>query len=128
MNSNEQLAYADASKNRIHIFFNGTLDYDRALRLQQAYRDAIAQCEPGFTVVTYAENYKPGDDKVQQIVAEMTKMAEDAGLRKVARVVGTSPLGGMQINRLAKMKTKYPSRHFATKEEAVAYLDSHEDE
>ena len=51
-------------------------------------------------------------------------MAEQAGCSKVARVVGQTPLGGMQINRLAKVKTSYASQHFSTAEEAEAYLDS----
>jgi len=28
-----------------------------------------------------------------------------------------------QINRLAKLKTSYPARHFKTEKEAEAYLD-----
>ncbi|MCD6115386.1 hypothetical protein J7K93_00080 [bacterium] len=124
----EQLTKVDKTKNRIYIYFEGTLNLERALKLQQSYKDAISMCTPGFDVLTYAENYKPGDEKVQKIVAAMTKMAEDAGIRKVARIVGTNPLGGMQINRLAKQKTKYPSRHFATEREALEYLDSKLDE
>ena len=124
----EMLTKVDPLKNRIYIYFEGTLDLERALKLQQSYKEAVAQCKPGFTVLTYAENYKPSDEKVQKIVAEMTQMAEEAGLKKVARIVGTNPLGGMQINRLAKLKTKYPSRHFATEREALDYLDSNLDE
>jgi hypothetical protein len=124
----EQLTKVDLAKNRIYIFFEGTLDMERALRLQQAYRNAINQCNPGFTCLTYAENFMPGNDTVQNVVMEMTKMAEDAGLKKVARVVGNTPLGGMQINRLARVKTRYPARHFATEQEAEEYLDSELDE
>jgi len=124
----EKLTKVDKVKNRIYIYFEGTLNLEQALKLQKSYKDAIDQCKPGFTVLTYAENYSPGDDEVQKIVAEMTKMAEDAGLKKVARVIGSRPLGGMQINRLAKLKTKYPSRHFATEKEALEYLDSNLDE
>jgi hypothetical protein len=50
-------------------------------------------------------------------------MAEQGGCRTVARVVGDSPLGAMQINRLAKTETSYPSEHCATDVEAEADLD-----
>ena len=43
------------------------------------------------------------------------------------RVSGKTPLGGMQINRLAKLKTKYAAKHFKTEAEAEAYLDSKEE-
>ena len=120
----EQLTRIDKSKNRIYIYFEGLLDKTRAEKLHDAYKDAISQVEPGFTVLTYAENYKPGGPEVQSIVSEMVQMAEQAGCSKVARVVGQTPLGGMQINRLAKVKTSYASQHFSTTEEAEAYLDS----
>jgi hypothetical protein len=119
----ERLTRVDKKKNRIYIYFEGFLEEERAKRLHDAYKDAISQVQPGFTVLTYAENYKPGGPEVQSIVSEMVQMAERAGCRKVARVVGETPLGGMQINRLAKVKTSYASRHFGTEEEAEEYLD-----
>jgi len=113
----------DAAKNRIYIRFDGFMDRDRAQQLHDAYRDAIARAQPGFTVVTYTEGYRPGGPEVQEIVTQMVRMADQAGCRKVARVVGSSPLGAMQINRLAKTETRYPSKHFATDDEAEVYLD-----
>lgn len=113
----------DSAKNRIYIRFDGFMDKGRAQLLHDAYRDAIAQAQPGFTVVTYTEGYRPGGPEVQEIVTRMVRMAEQGGCRKVARVVGNSPLGAMQINRLAKTETRYPSKHFATDVEAEAYLD-----
>jgi len=113
----------DAAKNRIYIRFDGFMDAERAQQLHDAYRDAIARAQSGFTVVTYTEGYRPGGPEVQEIVTRMVRMAEQGGCRKVARVVGKSPLGAMQINRLARSETTYPSRHFVTEIEAEAYLD-----
>jgi hypothetical protein len=118
----------DKLKNRIYLYFEGYMEIDRAKQLHDAYKEAIEKCSRGFTVVTLAENYKPSGQEVQDIVLTMTRMAENAGCRKVARVVGQKPLGGMQINRIAKAMTTYPSRHFATIEEADEYLDSDKDE
>lgn len=123
-----ELYRVDKLKNRIYLWFEGYMEIDRAKKLHDAYKEAIGKCSSGFTVVTFAENYKPSSQEVQDIVLKMTKMAENAGCRKVARVVGQTPLGGMQINRIAKKATTYPSRHFATVEEADDYLDSDEDE
>ena len=122
----ERLTRVDKEKNRIYIYFEGFLTVERALKLKESYKNAIAQCKPGFTVLTYAENYKPGTPEVQKIVMEMTEMFANSSGSKVARVVGETPLGGMQINRLAKLKTSYTARHFKTEEEAEAYLDSDE--
>ena len=119
-----ELTRVDKDKNRIYIYFEGFLEEERARKLHDSYKNAIAQVKSGFTVLTYAENYKPGGPQVQEIVSRMVKMAEDAGCKKVARVIGATPLGGMQINRLAKVSTSYASRHFTTAEEAEAYLDS----
>ncbi|HHS14270.1 MAG TPA: hypothetical protein ENN03_10970 [bacterium] len=124
----EELVRIDKSKNRIYLYLEGFMDVDRARKLHDAYKEAISQCTPGFTVVTFAEDYKPGTPEVQELLRKMAKMAEHAGCRKVARVVGKTPLGGMQINRIVKSQATYPSRHFATAEEADAYLDSGEDE
>ena len=124
----QELYRIDEEKNRIYLYFEGYMETDRAMRLHDAYKEAIGKCAPGFTVVTFAENYKPSSEAVQDIVRTMTQMAQDAGCRKVARVVGDKPLGGMQIDRIARTTTTYPSRHFDTVEEADSYLDSHEDE
>jgi hypothetical protein len=120
----EMTTKVDPVKNRITIFFDGFMSLEEAKILQENYRKAIQQCRPGFTVLTHAIDYKPGTPEVQDIVVSMTKMAGDAGCSKVARVVGDKPLGAMQIDRLAKSVTSYPSCHFQTVEEAEAYLDS----
>ena len=88
----EKTTEVDPVKNRIVIYFDGFMTLEEAQMLKEAYRKAIDQVRPGFTVITYAIDYKP--------------------------------LGGMQIDRLAKTVTSYESQHFATFEEAEAYLDS----
>jgi hypothetical protein len=117
-------AWLDSSKNRIYIRFEGFMDVVRAQELHDDYRNAIAQAKPGYTVLTYAEGYKPGGQEVQDIVAGMVRMAEESGCSKVARVIGRSPLGAMQINRLARSSTTYESQHFKTEREAEEYLDA----
>ena len=122
----EKTTEVDLVKNRIVLYFDGFMTLEEAKQLREDYRNAIRQCRPGFTVITHAIGYKPGTPEVQDIVTTMTKMAEDAGCSKVARVVGNKPLGGMQIDRIAKTVTTYPSRHFESVEDAHAYLDSDE--
>jgi hypothetical protein len=74
--------------------------------------------------LTDAREFKPCSPEVQEIVTAMGVIDEGAGCRKVARVVGNKPLGGMQIDRLVKTVAAYPSRHFETIPEAEDYLDS----
>ena len=125
--SKKKLTWVDAAKNRIYIRFEGFMTVEQALKLKQAYKDAIAKVAPGFTTLTYSADYVPGSPEVRQIVGEMTQMAAEAGLKKVARVVGKTPLGGAQINRLAKERASYPAKHFRTELEAENYLDSDDD-
>ncbi len=117
------LVQVDLAKNRIQIHFTGFFTLENAQKLKQAYADAIAKMSEGFTVMTFAEGYMPGTPEIQEIISSMTQLAEQGGCRKVARVVGANPLGGFQIDRLAKSDTSYPSRHFKTEQEAEEYLD-----
>lgn len=117
----------DKNKNRIYLHFKGFMTPERARELRDLYIDAISRAEPGFTAVTFSQDYKPSAPEVQDTIHEMTKAAEEGGVKKVARVTGDAPLGAMQIDRIAKSNTSYPSRHFRTLKEAEQYLDSDED-
>jgi len=116
----------DELKNRIYLRLEGFHTLEEALRFKEEYKKAVAKCRPGFTVLTYAVNYKPGTPEVQKVHAEAIKIDAAAGVSKVARVVGETPLGGMQIDRLARTvgKYPYPAKNFKTEKEAEAYLDS----
>lgn len=114
----------DAAKNRIYVRFEGFLNIEDAEDVRRAYGEAIAQVDKGFTVLTDARDYLPGTPEVQEIITSMTHMADRGGCAKVARVLGENPLGGYQIDRLAKESTSYPSQHFKTVEEAEEYLDA----
>ncbi len=115
----------DQIKNRIYVRLEGFHTLEEILKFKEEYKKAVAKCRPGFTVLTHAVNYKPGTPEVQKVHAECIKIDTEAGVSKVARVVGDTPLGGMQIDRLARTVSKYPypAKNFKTKEEAEAYLD-----
>jgi hypothetical protein len=113
----------DEGKNRIYLILEGFHDLDEAIRMRDLYRDAIAQCRSGFTVLADLSHYKPGTGEVQAIHAEAVKLAEEAGVGRVARYVGESPLGGMQIGRIARSEGSYDSANFDSMEEAEAFLD-----
>ena len=68
--------------------------------------------------------FKCSAEDVQQNHAEAVKMDAEAGVKKVARVVGTTPLAGYQIKRISQAVEDYESKNFATLEEAERYLDS----
>ena len=118
-----ELTRVNRAKNRIYIYFRGYLTLEQVLALQRAYREAIAECAPGFTCLTYAEDFRPGSEEIQNVIAEMKTMAARAGISRVARVVGSKPLGGMQIDYIAKDTASYPAKNFETEAEAEAYLD-----
>lgn len=122
----ESSAWADVAKNRVYIKFDGYMELEEAEKLRDDVKKALRQIKSGFTILTDARGYKPGTKEVQAVISSIAKMDADAGVSKVARVTGDKPLGGMQIDRLAKETTenKYPARHFATIEEGEAYLDS----
>jgi len=88
------------------------------------YRAAIQKCRPKFTVLTDLTNYRPGSSEVQKVHSDIAKMDTAFDIRKIARVVGETPLGGMQVERIVKTEVKYPSKNFNTFTEAEKYLDS----
>ena len=122
MKTNSSVRY-DPLKNRIYLTLEGTHDVEEASRMRDEYKKALLQTRPGFTVLADVSNYRPGALEVQVIHSEAVHNAEVAGVSKVARMVGETPLGGMQINRIAKRDTSYTSANFATFEEAEAFLD-----
>jgi hypothetical protein len=114
----------DVQKNRIYIDLTGYLSVEQARKLLEEYRNAVDGCKPDFTVLTVVKDFKPGAQEVQDIVLSMSELDENAGCRKVARVIGNNHIGGMQINRLVSTIATYPAQHFKTVEEAEAFLDS----
>lgn len=117
----------DQAKNRIYLILDGFHDLEEALRMRDLYRAAIRKCRPGFTVLADVTTYRPGPAEIQNVHAEAVKMAERAGVSRVARVVGITPLGGMQIDRIAKSEGAYVSQNFRTVDDAERFLDA-EDE
>ncbi len=113
----------DEAKNRIYLVLEGFHDLEEAIRMRELYGEAIAKCRPGFTVLADLSRYKPGTAEVQAIHAEAVKLAAEGGVSRVARYVGESPLGGMQVNRIAKSEGGYLSANFHTLAEAEAFLD-----
>lgn len=113
----------DETKNRIYLFFEGTHDLLEAKRMRNEYAQAIELAGPGFTVLADFKNYTPGSKEVQEVHASAVHLAEEAGVSKVARVMGRTPLGEMQVSRIARKEVSYPSRSFETVEEAEKFLD-----
>ena len=113
----------DEQKNRIYLILVGFHDLDEAIRMRSLYSEAIANCSPGFTVLADISRYKPGAGEVQAIHAEAMRLAEEAGVSRVARYVGDSPLGGMQIERIAQSESHYESASFDSLDEAETFLD-----
>ena len=91
------------------------------------YAEAIKQCRPGFTVLVDVSNYMPGSEEVQKIHKDAAHVAESHFVGKVARVVGDTPLGGMQIERIVKHEAEYGTRHFRSIEDAEDFLDGVEE-
>jgi hypothetical protein len=121
-----QSAHIDPVKKRIYLVFEGFLSPAEAQRLKDAYRDAIAQAGPGYTVLSYFRNFTPGMQEVAELFATMVEMASKGGCRKAARVSSGSVLGPLQMSRIATSHASYPGRQCETWEEAEAYLDATE--
>ena len=122
----KKVAEIDKTKKRIYLRFEGFMNMEQVRELQEAYRSAIKEVGSGYTVLSYFKDYKPVGPEIQEVISEMIRMASDAGCRKAARVGGSSVLGPLQLNRLAKTKANYPHDQFETWEDAEAYLDTDE--
>lgn len=115
------------AKNRIYITLEGSHDIAEAERMYHEYASAIEQCRPGFTVLVDVSSYVPGSEEVQKIHKDAAHFAESHYVGKVARVVGDTPLGGMQIDRIVKHEAGYETRHFRSVEDAEDFLDGAEE-
>ena len=114
----------DREKNRIYITAEGDWDIEQSDAFLRDYKEAVAGTRPGFTVLSDVRAFKCSAEDVQQNHAEAIKMDAEAGVKKVARVVGTTPLAGFQIKRISRAVENYESKNFATLDEAESYLDS----
>ena len=122
-----ELAQVDAGRKRIYLVFEGFLTPDAAQHLKEAYQRAIAEVGPGYTVLSYFKDFTPGTEVIEDVFSSMITMATEAGCRKAARVSSRSVLGPLQMSRLAKVRSGYPSRQFDSWEQAEAYLDGDAD-
>jgi hypothetical protein len=104
----------DKVKNRIYVTAVGDWDIAQSDAFLKDYKAAVAQTRP----------FKCSTEDVQQHHAEAIKADAEAGVKKVARVVGSTPLAGFQIMRISRIVEDYRSRNFETLEEAESYLDS----
>jgi hypothetical protein len=117
----------DLEKNRIYITAVGDWDIEQSDAFLRDYKEAVARTQPGFTVLSDVRAFKCSSEDVQQNHAEAVKMDAEAGVKKVARVVGKTPLAGYQIKRISQVVENYESKNFATLEEAESYLDGDDD-
>ena len=116
--------HVDSIKNRIYVKIDGSLSVEEAKALEEKYRQAVSQCFTGFSVLNDVSWLRPCSPEVQQILSEITHISSNAGVGKVARVVGETPLAGMQIDRISRTESHYHGEHFKTVDEAEVYLDS----
>ena len=116
----------DRSKNRIYVKARGFWDLEQSEAFLRDYKAAVARTRPGFTVLSDVRDFKCASEDVQQQHAEAIKTDAEAGVKKVARVVGSSPLAGFQLRRISEIVEDYPSRNFETLAAAERYLDSDE--
>ena len=122
-NASHEIVY-DAEKNRIYITATGDWDLAQSDAFLRDYKEALARTQPGFTVVSDVRAFECSAEDVQENHAAAIRMDAEAGVKKVARVVGTTPLAGFQIRRISQTVEDYESKNFATLEEAEKYLDS----
>ena len=124
--ANHEIVY-NREKNRIYITAVGDWGIEQSDAFLRDYEQALAQTRPGFTVLSDVRAFMCSSDEVQQNHAEAIRMDAEAGVRKVARVVGAAPLAGFQIKRISRSVEDYESKNFFTLEEAESYLDSDDD-
>jgi hypothetical protein len=122
-----RLAQIDSARKRIYLVFEGFLSLESAVELKEAYRRAIAEVGPGYTVLSYFKDFTPAVPEVADIFTSMIEMASKGGCRKAARVSSGSVLGPLQMSRLATSRAGYPSRQLQTWAEAEDYLDGDHD-
>jgi len=119
-----ELVTVDTPKKRVYLHFRGFMTNEQAVSLREAYRQAIRQVGPGYTAVSIFEEFMPGKEDVQAVIASMIQMADEGGCRAAARVAQGSVFGQMQLGRLQRqVQAAYPIHDCETVTEADTYLD-----
>ena len=108
--------------NRLYLKLEGFLTVNEAMDLKERYGKALSRCRRGFTVFSDISDLRTQTPQVQEIMGKITKMTGDAGVSRVARVVGMNPIAGIQLGRLAHDKSGFPAGNFKTEEEAERFL------
>ena len=124
--ANHKVVY-DQEKNRIYITAVGDWDMAQSDAFLREYKAAVARTRPGFTVLSDVRLFKCSSEDVQEQHAEAIRVDAEAGVKKVARVVGSTPLAGFQIKRISRTVENYRSENFETLDEAERYLDTDDD-
>ncbi len=108
--------------NCLYLKLEGFLTVNEAKDLKKRYGMALQKCRRGFTVFSDISDLRTQTPQVQEIMGKITKMTGDAGVSRVARVVGSNPIAGIQLGRLAKSESDFPAGNFKTAEEAIRFL------
>ena len=120
--------YVDTVKNRTHIIFRGFWEnLDDLPNLLEDFKKVIDEVKSGFTSITDVSEMKPPSQEASQLLVEMKNIADRKGQGRVARVVdkAMTKIVSKRISRESDMGKEV--EHFATYDEAEAWLDSFKD-
>lgn len=108
--------------NCLYLKLEGFLTVNEANDLKERYGRALEKCRRGFIVFSDISDLRTQTPQVQEIMGKITKMTGDAGVSRVARVVGHNPIAGIQLGRLAQSESDFAAGNFKTAEEAKRFL------
>ncbi|NJO90804.1 MAG: hypothetical protein HC831_18940 [Chloroflexia bacterium] len=124
--SNEYFSvFVDESKNRVYATFNG---FWSQMKIMDDYRACLPavfkMMKSKFTLVADLRNFKTlPPDLVPKQKQSMMDFAQ-AGVFKIALILPSSAISGMQVKQSAAETKNMPERQFDNVAEAEKWLDS----
>ena len=118
--------YVDEEINRVYWVMKGKWNKMTDLPDFVQHHREVARClKPGFTALTDIRTFEVPDPKVLEVIIEMTKMMENAGMGRQAQIVNKKDMEIIRASRSAMKEADMDLKmmQFGTSEEAIEWLN-----
>ena len=91
----------------------------------QHHREGARLLKPGFTALSDISTFELPAPKVLEVIIEMTKMMENAGMGRQAQIVNKKDLEGIRASRyvMKEVDMDLKMMQFGSFEEAIEWLN-----
>ena len=119
-------AYLDEEINRMYWVMKGKWNKMTDIPDYVQHNKEVARClKPGFTAVTDIRTLEIPAPKVLEVITEMVKMMEEAGMGRQAQIINKNDLNAIRASRdvMKEADMDLKMMQFGSYEEAIEWLN-----